>query len=69
MFLLRFIIKNKKLVKFLNKLYQLIKCINSSPSNIEKTLSISEPFTIKVVSNSVNTAEKNASITSEEYSE
>jgi hypothetical protein len=69
MFLLRCITKNKKLVKFLNKLYQFIKCINSSPSNIEKKLSISEPFTIKVVSNSVNTAKKNASITSEEYSE
>ena len=36
MFLLRCIIKNKKLVKFLNKLYLFIKCINSSPSNIEK---------------------------------
>ena len=34
-----------------------------------KKLSISEPFTIKVVSNSVNTAKKNASITSKEYSE
>ncbi len=69
MFLLRCIIKNKKLVNFLRKLYLFIKCINSSPSNIEKKLSISEPFTIKVVSNSVNTAKKNASITSEEYSE
>ena len=69
MFLLWCIIKNKKLVKCLNKLYQFIKCINSSPSNIEKNLCISEPFTIKVVSNSVNTAKKNASITSKEYSE
>jgi hypothetical protein len=53
MFLLRCIIKNKKLVKIFNKFYQFIKRINSSPSNIE-ILSISEPFTIKVLSSVVN---------------
>jgi hypothetical protein len=68
MFLLRCIIINKKFGKIFNKLYEFIKFINSSPSNIE-ILSISEPYTIKVLSNSVNNAKKIASITSEEYSE
>ena len=60
MFLLRCIIKNKKLGKLFNKLYQFIKCINSSPSNID-ILSISESLTIKVLSNSVNNAKKKSS--------
>jgi hypothetical protein len=51
--LVRCIIKNKKLGKSFNQLYQFIKCINSGPSNIE-ILSISEPLTIKVLSKSVN---------------